>query len=64
LLDTTDRRSTLQALVERSVEDLAGPFDVSELRQIPTEDDTSPTIRVRTDGSSRWQVTVVAAPLG
>lgn len=49
-------------IVAANGEVLAGPFDVSELRQIPTENDTTPTIRVRTDGSSGWQVTVVPEP--
>lgn len=49
-------------IVAANGEVLAGPFDVSELRQIPTDNDTFPTIRVRTDGSTGWQVTVVIAP--
>ena len=42
---------------------LAGPFDVSELRTIRTDHEAFPTIRVRTDEQSGWEVAVVAEPL-
>ena len=47
-------------IVSANGEVLAGPFDVSELRHIPTEHNASPTIRVRTNEQSGWEVAVVA----